>query len=366
MPKTHSPQPVTQEDVARHAGVSRSIVSYVLNNGPRKVSAETRSRVLAAIQELGYRPNKYAQRLKLGANAAQNSIGIIAGGKGYNLLERPYYSVILASLFDTAHQLNQRIRFFSFFDALKDPIFFNKNIHAEEISSILLLLPALITADPEHEQVVTTMMEHIDNIICLENSIYSLPALIVDLLQAAQLAVEHLISLGHQRIGFLCVDRETDGRAVGYKRTLMMHNLAPDTRLMRYVGSADLLTKAYNLTLDLIQSNPDMTAIFAANDEIAVAALAALQDNGLKVPDDIALVSIDNTKISSMVRPALTTVNIPINEMGEYALRMLIAQREHALDLPMSMVLPIELVVRESCGASKTRQPNTREQNANY
>jgi LacI family transcriptional regulator len=108
-----------------------------------------------------------------------------------------------------------------------------------------------------------------------------------------------------------------------------------------------------------------MTTIFAANDEIAIAALAPLHDNGLEAPDDIAIVSIDNTKISSMVRPALTTVNIPISEMGEYALKMLISQREHALDLPMSMALPIELVVRESCGSSKTHHPNTDNPDAN-
>src|SRR5829696_8267121 len=142
---------VTQEDVARHAGVSRAIVSYVLNNGPRNVSEETRNRVLNAIQVLGYRPNQHAQQLKLGANAAENSIGIIAGGKGSNLLERPYYSAVVASLFDRAYQLNQHIRFFSFFDSLTDPVFFNKNIHREEISSLILLLPLAILGNPEHE-----------------------------------------------------------------------------------------------------------------------------------------------------------------------------------------------------------------------
>src|SRR5262245_51572414 len=144
MVKEKGPEIVTQEDVAKYAGVSRAIVSYVLNNGPRKVSDDTRDRVLAAIQALGYRPNKHAQRLRSGNEFAQNSIGIIIGGKGYNLLERAYYSTILAGLFDSAHYLNQHIRFFSFFDALKDPIFFNKNIHPEEISSLLILLPSNI------------------------------------------------------------------------------------------------------------------------------------------------------------------------------------------------------------------------------
>ena len=346
----HNHENVTQDDVAKYAGVSRSIVSYVLNNGPRKVSEETRHRVLSAIQELGYRPNKHAQNLKLGADASQNSIGIIAGGKSYNLLERPYYSVILANLFDTAYQLNQHIRFFSFFEGLKDPIFFNKNIHHEEISSLILILPALVKEDPDHEELLQEIIRRVGNIICLETSIYDLPALIVDMAAAAEMAVGHLLKLGHRRIGFLALN---DGRIDGYKRALMYQNILFDPSLMRVLDSSQMLTSAYDLTLDLIRNNPDMTAIFAANDEIAIAVLAALGDLHLKAPDDIALVSIDNTTIASMVRPALTTVNIPIRQIGEYALRFLITQRDYPINPPPSMLLPLELVIRDSCGSGR-------------
>ena len=345
-----APEIVTQEDVARYAGVSRAIVSYVLNNGPRNVSVETRGRVLTAIDALGYRPNKHAQRLKLGADAAQNSIGIIAGGKGNNLLRRPYYSVILAGLFDSAHQLNQHIRFFTFFEALTDPVFFNKNIHHEEISSLILLLPGVIMEHPEHEKIMPQIIERIDHILCLERSIYDLPALIIDLAAAAQLAVEHLIGLGHRQIGFLAYP---DERTLGYKRTLLMHGIDYDARLVRTLNSADVLSSSYALTVDLIEENPDMTALFTSNDEAALVAMAALHDHGWRVPDDIALASIDNTEIASIMRPALTTVNLPRHEMVDYALQFLIAQREHPVARPASMILPIELVVRESSGARR-------------
>ncbi len=341
---------VTQEDVARQAGVSRAMVSYVLNNGPRKVSEETRSRVLTAIEQLGYRPNKHAQHLKMGADAAQNSIGIIAGGKGYNLLERPYYSVILASMFDRAQHLNQHIRFFSFFDALIDPVFFNKNIHREEISSLILLLPGLILEEPEHGRILPQIIERIDNIICLEKSIYNLPALILDLAAAAQMAVEHLIGLGHRRIGFLTL---ADERIDGYKRALGMHNIPFDSKLLRPLNGGEILSSAYEQTVDLLTVNPRMTALFAANDEAAVAAMAALHDHGLRVPDDIAIASIDNTEIATIVRPALTTVNLPRREMVEYALQFLISQRAHPVTPPASMILPTELIIRDSSGAHR-------------
>ena len=344
------PEVVTQADVARQAGVSRAIVSYVLNNGPRKVSDETRSRVLTAIQELGYRPNKHAQRLKMGADAAQNSIGIIAGGKGYNLLERPYYSAILASLFDRAHYLNQHIRFFTFFEALEDPVFFNRNVHREEISSLILLLPAAILDHPQHEKIMAQILERIDNIICLERSIYNLPALILDLAAAAEMAVEHLIGLGHQRIGFLSLE---DERLEGYRRALGMHNILFDESLVFVVDGGQILSSGYEQTLNLLKTRPPITALFASNDEGAVAAIAAIRDSGLDVPNDIAIASIDNTEIARMARPALTTVNVPRRDMVDYALHYLLSQREHPVLSPPSIILPIELVVRESSGAKR-------------
>lgn len=342
---------VTQEDVARHAGVSRAIVSYVLNNGPRNVSEETRHRVLNSIQELGYRPNPHAQQLKLGAaSVAENSIGIIAGGKGSNLLERPYYSAVVARLYDRAYQLNQHIRFFSFFDSLTDPVFFNKNIHRSEVSSLILLLPMQILQNPEHERILALMTERVQNIICLEQSIYNLPALLLDLTTAAEMAVEHLIQLGHKRIGFLSLN---DEREKGYRRALTLNGLPFDPSLMRVVDGTQTLPSAYHATLELIDQQPDLTALFTASDEAAMAALAALRDKGRRVPEDVAIASIDNTDAAAFVRPALTTVNVPRREMVDYAFQFLLSQRIHPITPPASMVLPIELVIRESSGSKR-------------
>ena len=238
---------VTQQDVADRAGVSRAVVSYVLNDGPRKVATETRQRVLEAIQELGYRPNKYAQRLKQGSDAVKNTIGIVAGGQSYNMLKRPYYNSVLAGLFDSAHQLNQHIHFFSFFDALKDPIFFNKNVHPDEISSLILMLPNMIADTPGHEEILDTMIERIDNIICLEDSIRRLPAVIFDRAAAAHMAVEHLIRLGHQQIAFLAID---DQRKQGYKQAMLENSLPYDETLIRILSDAEPIESAYHHTVD--------------------------------------------------------------------------------------------------------------------
>jgi DNA-binding LacI/PurR family transcriptional regulator len=272
------------------------------------------------------------------------------GGKGYNVLERSYYSTMLARLFDSAHQLNQHIRFFSFFDAFKDPIFFNKNIHREEISALLILTPTMIVNDPEFEPIFSRITERIDTILCLERSIYNLPALEIDLDAAARMAMDHLIALGHQRIAFLSLH---DERQQGYTQSLRQHGIPMDESLVHDVESTRLFASAYELTRQLLSLRPAISAIFCANDDIGIGAMAAIHDCGLRVPDDISIVSIDNTEQGAMVRPALTTVKLPIEYMGTHALEHLLALHNQAGDEPVSITLPIELIVRQSSGRIK-------------
>lgn len=341
---------ITQNDVAKRAGVSRGVVSYVINNGPREVGPETRERVLAAIQELGYRPNKNAQRLKLGSDSAKNSLGIVAGGQSFNVLDRPYYNIILAGLFEEAHRLGLEVRFFSFFEALIDPVFFNKNIHRDEISSLIVILPTMIPNQPGYAEILDQIGQRIDNVVCLEEPIKDWPTVIFDRAKAANQAVEHLIKLGHQRIAFLALH---DARLTGYRQTLWDYNLPYDEKLIFSLDPSDVLSSAYNATSEIIKLQPRPTAIFAANDESAISAIAALHDNCVRVPQDIAIVSIDNIDMAKMIRPSLTTVDVPKRQMASYAMQLLL-MKEQFKDRPSaSIVVPTELIIRESCGARK-------------
>ncbi|MCA9944940.1 MAG: LacI family DNA-binding transcriptional regulator [Anaerolineales bacterium] len=339
---------VTQKEVAERAGVSRGVVSYVINNGPREVSAETRERVLAAIDELGYRPNKHAQRLKLGDSTAKESLGIIAGGHSYNVLDRPYYNTVIAGLFDEVHRLGQEVRFFSFFDALTDPVFFNTNIHRDEISSLILILPAMIATNPDNQKILDQIAERIDNVVCLEEPIKDWPTVIFDRAAAARQATEHLIQLGHERIAFLAIE---DARLTGYRQTLADHNLPYTESLVFTPDPSHVLSSAYEAAVEILKLEPRPTAIFAANDETAISAIAALQDHGVKVPQEMAIVSIDNISLAEMIRPSLTTVDVPKRRMAAYAMQVLMMQKQFKDQHPASIVLPTELVVRESCGA---------------
>jgi hypothetical protein len=104
-------------------------------------------------------------------------------------------------------------------------VFFNKNIHRDEIASLIFILPRLILRDPENRALFEQIMERIDNIVCLEESVYDLPAVIFDRAAAARMAVEHLVNLGHQKIAFLALE---DERLTGYKHALLEHGLVFD------------------------------------------------------------------------------------------------------------------------------------------
>ncbi len=343
--------PVTQEDVARRAGVSRSVVSYVLNNGPRKVSEETRQRVLAAINELEYRPNEFAQRLKQGSDAVQNAIGIVTGGKGYNLIERPYYNMILSGLYDYAYQQHQQISFLVYWDALNDPIFFNKHIHEQEISSLILILPSLIPQAKKDQSLLDQMVARIPSIVSLEEMVRDLPTVGIDRAAAAHTAMSHLIGLGHQRIVFIGLN---DQRVTGHRQALLEHNLPVDPKLIAFLeGSSAPTGSAYNITTRYLEDRIDFTAIFTATDEAAIGAIAAVKDRGLRVPEDIAVVSIDNIELASMVRPALTTVDIPKHMLARVAIQSLQTQKAFPGQSQVSTMLPTKLIIRESCGANR-------------
>ncbi len=342
--------PVTQEDVARRAGVSRSVVSYVLNNGPRKVSEETRQRVLAAINELEYRPNEFAQRLKQGSDAVQNAIGIVTGGKGYNLIERPYYNMILSGLYDYAYQQHQQISFLVYWDALHDPIFFNKHIHEQEISSLILILPSLIPHGKKDQALLDQMVARIPNIVSLEEMVRDLPTVGIDRAAAAHTAMSHLIGLGHQRIVFIGLN---DQRVTGHRQALLEHNLPVDDHLITFLEGSSATTSAYNIVTRYVEDKTEFTAIFTATDEAAIGAIAALKDHGLRVPEDIAVVSIDNIELASMVRPALTTVDIPKHMLARMAIQSLQTQKAFPGQSQVSMMLPTKLIIRESCGARR-------------
>ena len=355
---------VTQKDVAGHAGVSTSIVSYVINNGPRSVSQATRDRVLRSIAELDYRPNKHARLLirnQSESDPAVRQFGVIMGSSA-TMFTRPFYGAILSGIYAEAHRLHMRVRFLQFLDDLTDPVLFNELIHPEEVSGLLLF--SLATGFPHdsvtaaiRESTMHKILDRVDNVICLERQWGSLPAVVFDREKAAHAAVSHLISLGHKQIGFLGA---RDDRLIGYRNAFFDHGVrlrqewiaAPEGQNSPEVGRRQASHVMVN------ENRP--TALFTCSDEVAIGAITALAELGLHVPDDVAVASIDDIEFAKYYQPRLTSVHVPKAQMGAYAVRMLHDQSGQPSDPAVSVVLPTELIVRESCGAAANRQCATR------
>lgn len=333
-------KPVTQDDVAHRAGVTRSIVSYVINNGPRKVSEETRQRVLDAIKDLGYRPNKHAQMLSgTVAMIAERYIGIILA-RNY-MFKRPFYGSILASIHEYAHEQNCHIRFIRVFDDFSNPVLFNELIHPNEISGVILLGLDQVIESPEDTALVAQIVERVERVVCVEWEFPGVPSIQFDRQDAAYQATRHLVEAGRRQIAYIGPE---DKRVPGFRQALWEQNIANDATLLRFAIDAHA---GFDCCEALIASGVPVDAICAGTDEVAIGILKSLHKHGRRVPADIALSSIDNLDISQFTIPALTTVDVPRREIGLHVIDILTSDKPRRT-ASFALTVPIQLIVRES------------------
>jgi LacI family transcriptional regulator len=343
MKRALKPQ-ITQSDVARHAGVSRSMVSYVLNDNERTVAPETRKKILNAIRDLGYRPNKFAQALSMGnrRSLADRHIGIVLCSA--EMFLRPYYAEILSGIHSAAHEKGYHIRFIRFFDELKDPILYNQLIHSEEICGLLLVATDQCLKTPEDRQIIEGIRERIDQIVCVEWQTPGLSSVSFDRQAAAFQAVGYLFDQGYRDIVYL---GESDQRVSGFRQAFLERQHEDVSGL--YIDDAADMPSGYDAVKRLWQSRPARPqAICAGSDEVAMGILLYLNEQRVAVPGETAIISIDNIKIAEYAAPPLTTMNVQKRAMGYRAVEMIVnhtaCQGEHA----MSLLLPVNLVVRAS------------------
>ena len=194
---------VTQNDVAREAGVTRSMVSYVINGTEgRSVAPETRQRILEVIDRLGYRPNKAAQVLQQGeVSFASKRIGVVL--RDPDTFRRPYYAEILAGIHTAAHENNYKVTFIRFFEEFKDPVLFNELIHEEEIGGLILIATDQCIKGAEDTRLVQRMKERIKKIVCVDWKFDGLSSVIFDRRDAAKKAASYVIQKGCTDISYI-------------------------------------------------------------------------------------------------------------------------------------------------------------------
>lgn len=184
-----------------------------------------------------------------------------------------------------------------------------------------------------------------------------IPTVSIDNISSARKATEHLIRLGHCRIAHLSGPMNiilSRDRLRGYQQALAQHELEADAAL---VQEGDFTYESgYHLTLKLLALEKPPTAIFAANDEMAIGAIKAVRHRGGRVPDDVAVVGFDDIQMASIFEPSLTTIAQPMFEIGQKAMELLLALIEGTSARRRQLVLPDRLVIRDSCGGERSGQ----------
>lgn len=335
---------ITQNDVAKEAGVTRSIVSYVINgNNDRSVAPETRKKILEAIERLGYRPNKAAQALQQGdVLFASKRIGVILSDP--MLFSKPYYSEILSGIHIAAHEQKHHIAYIRFFNELKDPVLFNQLIHEEEVGSLILLATDLSIKTEEDKKLIERIKERLTKVITVEWEYPGLSSIWFDRTKTAEKATDYLFNKGYNDIAYI---GETDDRIAGVKNSLVSHGLNSKTLL---VEAAFDLSGGYSAAYRIQSTLKKIPrAIVCGSDEVAIGVLCFLNEHKVSVPNQVALISIDNIEMSRYTNPPLTTLNVQKRLMGAKAVDLIINKADEDWQKIEHIHLPTTIVDRESC-----------------
>ena len=303
---------VTIYDVAREAGVSMATVSRVVNNNPN-VKPQTRKKVFEAIERLGYRPNAVARGL---ASKKTTTVGVVIPD-----ISNAIFAEVARGIEDIANMYHYNIILCNA-DKRKEKEIRVINTLLEKQVDGLLFMGGVVT--DEHMQAFQTATVPI--VLCGTNEEgNTMAAVDIDHQQAAHDAVKLLIDKGHRRIGMISGNLQDPNngfsRYNGYKNALEEAGVAFDESLVR-IGNHRYESgiEAMKYFLELPERP---TAIFSATDEMAIGAIHAAQDAGLAIPGDISVISVDNSRMASMVRPLLTTVAQPMYDIGAVSMRLL-------------------------------------------
>ncbi len=319
-------------DVAAAAGVTKSIASRVLNDDPSLVvTPRTRTRVLDAAHQLGYRPHPGARAL---ATARTMTIALIAPA-----LDNPPYVTISRGAFRRASELG----YLSLLaEDLEDHPVERHIIDGGRVDGVLM--GSAYTGHPLIERLARSGLPH----VFLNRSIAgSGRNVTMDVAAASQLAVDHLAGLGHRRIVHLAGPRDVEPsavRAVAFAAAMNSARLAP----LDVVHADFAEASAYQAAPDLLGSTP--TAIYTSSLGQGIGVIRALVDAGIRVPDDVSVIAFDDFPIANYVVPRLTAIQMPLLELGAAGVDALVAQLDGGEPTDVTVDLPPKLVIRESTG----------------
>ena len=323
----------TINDVAKQAGVSIATVSRIIN-GQSGYTAETRKKVVNIIQEMGYIPNAIARGL---VNKRTKTIGVLLPSLSSRLS-----AALLKGIESSAHQLDYSVIICDTESDGKRTVEYLDVLSEKQVDGIIITSEWLKDV---YEEAIEAMK--IPVVLVLTSSLHlQVPYIKVDDYQASYQATKYLIEKGHKKIGMISGTKKDKlaglPRIEGYKQALSDNRLSVSEDHIAYGDFA--YKSGVRCMEELLERSPDITAVFAASDEMAVGALSCAYKRGINVPADLSIIGYDDTQDAEMAIPPLTTVHQPIYEMGEMAVKKLLNIKESA----ESVIMPHYIIERDS------------------
>ncbi|MFD1775878.1 LacI family DNA-binding transcriptional regulator [Paenibacillus rhizophilus] len=326
----------TIKDVAKRANVSIATVSRVLNN-LGGYTDKTRQRVNEVIKEIGYQPNAIARGL---INKRTQTIGVL-----FPSVSSSFSSDILQGVEDFAHGRNYSIVVCNTDDDGKRTMKYLQLLREKQVDGIIFSSSEL---KDEYREAIGNMKIPVV-LISSQSNDSAIPYVKIDDSLAAYDAVDYLVAKGHRKIAMISGGKDDiltgSPRVQGYLRALQKHGIPFDERYLVY---GDFRFESGSREFEnLLRTVPDLTAVFAASDEMAIGVLSAAYKHGLTVPGDISVIGLDGLPLSSMVVPPLTTVRQPLVEMGQMASEILIQMIETG-QAATGTIVPHSIVERQT------------------
>ncbi len=329
-------------DIARFAGVSQSTVSRVMSHDPR-ISESTRARVEDAMSRLGYRPNAAARTLITGRS---HLLGLVVSN-----ITNPFYPEMIESIVAAAAEHDYTV------------VLGNTQEREDRQLSLLDLLieqqvDGAILTSPLRDSAAAIARRGLDRVplvtVNRRMTGQRLDSVHLDNVGAGRLVAEHLVGLGHRRIGFvggLASASTNADRLAGVRAAL--RDLGCALRAQDVVDGEFTWRHGYAVATSALAGRSRPTALICADDLIALGVMDASLDLGLRIPDDVAVVGFDDVPVAALRPIGLTTVRQPVAQMGRLAVELLVDRITNGPDYdPVEVVLPPSLVVRRTCGAA--------------
>jgi DNA-binding LacI/PurR family transcriptional regulator len=343
----------TIQDVARHAGVSISTVSNMLNGRADRMGVDTRARVEAAIAYLKFSPNRAARQLKTGHTPM---LGLLVPS-----IANPMYGTIAREIETSAQErFGHRVLLGNTYrDKEKEAGFFD-DLLAHGVRGVVVISSL---ADERHfEQAVARglVMVSYDR-RASPGKPSGIDHVSVDNFAAARLATEHLIARGHRRLAFVTASGQTMSRSdkiTGFRAAAEQSGLPVEARVidgkaLSGYGDSEMADVGRQHALDIARDPRRPTGIVAVNDMLALGLMAGFREAGLSVPQDVSIVGIDGLFLSSLVYPALTTVQLPVAPMAKTIVERLIGRLADPTIVPKEFIFQPQLIERDSVASRR-------------